>query len=170
MDAAPQPLPAPANTAQAGAPLDLGAVLRGEAAPAPAAAPVTTGNAQADYERAYMSILNGDYAIADAAFRAFLAAYPGDPLAIDAQYWLAESLFVRGMHVEAATTFLATYNADPQGAKAPDALLKLGISLVQLGQLADGCSTFARVLTQYPNASNALRQRVTSEQTLARCV
>ena len=169
LDAAPQPLPPPTNTAQAaGAPLDLGAVLRGDQ-PA-AAAPVTTGNARADYERAYMSLLNGDYAIAEAAFRAFLAAYPGDPLAIDAQYWLGESLFTRGMHVDAANAFLATYNANPQGPKAADALLKLGISLVQLGQLVDGCTTFARILSQYPNASNALRQRVTSEQTLARCV
>lgn len=169
MDAAPQAVPPPANMAQ-GAPLDLGAVLRGDPAAPAAAQPITTGNVRADYERAYMSLLNGDYAIAETAFRAFLAAYPGDPLSIDALYWLGESLFVRGMHVDAATTFLATYNANPQGAKAPDALLKLGISLVQLGQLVDGCATFARVLSQYPNASNALRQRVTSEQTLARCV
>lgn len=171
LDAAPQPLPQPANTAQAvGTPLDLGAVLRGDQPGAAAAPPITTGDARTDYERAYMSLLNGDYAIAETGFRAFLAAYPTDPLAIDALYWLAESLFVRGMHVDAATTFLATYNANPQGAKAPDALLKLGISLVQLGQVVDGCATFARVLSQYPDASNALRQRVTSEQSLARCV
>src|SRR5688572_12864467 len=79
MGAGPQALPAPANTAQAGgAPLDLGAVLRGDQPAAGPAPPLTTGDVRADYERAYMALLNGDYAIADTAFRAFLAAYPGD--------------------------------------------------------------------------------------------
>ena len=53
--------------------------------------------------------------------------------------------------------------------KAPDALLKLGLSLAGLGERDAACSTFAAVLKQYPDASNALRQRVKVEQASASC-
>ncbi len=156
-----------------GAPLDLGQLMRGGAplnlAQPALQGPQMTSNPVADYERIYQSILNGDYAIAEAGFRAFLVAYPGHPLAIDAQYWLAESLFSRELHREAAEAFLTAYRLAPNGDKAPDALLKLGISLVALGQTEAGCSSFAQVLREFPRASNALKQRVAVEQANARC-
>lgn len=146
----------------------------------PAANPqvaAVTGNAQADYDRFYQLILNGDDVAAEQGFRVFLATYPGNALTVDAQYWLAESIFSQAtapgapttLYVDAANAFLTAYRAAPQGDKAPDALLKLGMALVALGQVQDGCSTFAQVLATYPNASNVLRERVTTEQRNARC-
>ena len=37
------------------------------------------GDPQSDYERAYNSILTGDYDVAEKGFRQFLSIYPGDP-------------------------------------------------------------------------------------------
>lgn len=130
---------------------------------------VSTGDPQADYERAYSSILSGDYALAEASFRNFLATYPGDDRAPDAQYWLGESLFARGQYSEAADAFLSGYKAYPQSGKAADTLLKLGLSLAGLGEREAACQTYAEVLKKYPNASNALHQRVTAEQAVADC-
>lgn len=128
-----------------------------------------TGDARADYERAYRTILSGDYDAAELGFKQFIAAYPDDELAPDAQYWLGESLFIRGQYREAANEFLAGYKAYPKSGKAPDALLKLGLSLAGLGEREAACSTFTAVLKQYPEASNALLQRVKVEQSSASC-
>ena len=127
------------------------------------------GEPGADYERAYSSILSGDYQLAEASFRSFLATYPGDERAPDAQYWLGESLFARGQFGEAADEFLAGYKAYPQSAKAADTLLKLGLSLAGLGEREAACSTYTEVLRKFPSASNALKQRVATEQAVAGC-
>ena len=149
-------------------------------APAPAAPPgaetapantvmASLGDPRSDYERAYNTILTGDYVVAEGAFRQFLASYPSDALAPDAQYWLGESLFARGKYREAADEFLNGYKAWPTSGKGPDTLLKLGLSLAGLGERDAACSTYAKVLKQYPKMSNALRNRVSVEQASAAC-
>ncbi len=160
-------------------PIDLtaGAAAAARPATAPAAAGDLRGSAVvaslgdpgADYERAYGSILSGDYELAEASFRGFLATFPGDARTPDAQYWLGESLFARGQYREAADEFLAGYKAYPKSGKAPDTLLKLGLSLAGLGEREAACSTYAEVLKKYPQASKALRQRVANEQAVASC-
>jgi tol-pal system protein YbgF len=154
-------------------PIDLTAMARGGAeqpvAPAAPAQVVSLGDPGADYERAYAAILAGDYVLAEASFRGFIATYPGDQRVSDAQYWLGESLFARGLYRDAADEFLSGYKAHPTSGKAADTLLKLGLSLAGLGEREAACSTYAEVLKKYPNSSNALRQRVATEQAVARC-
>lgn len=165
-DPAAAPAPAAARLdAAAEQPIDLGA------APAPAAPAevASLGDPASDYERGYQGILNGDYVLAETSFRQFMAAYPGDPRAPDAQYWLGESLFARGQFREAADEFLAGYKAYPKSGKAADTLLKLGLSLAGLGERDAACSTYAEILKKYPQASKALRQRVANEQAVASC-
>lgn len=149
--------------------MDLGAPILPDSSGPQTASIQPSGDARTDYERAYGSILSGDYDTAEAGFRQFLSAYPNDELAPDAQYWLGESLFVRAQYRDAANEFLAGYKAYPKSGKAPDALLKLGLSLAGLGERDAACSTFAAVLKQYPDASNALRQRIKVEQSSAGC-
>ncbi|HMN87155.1 MAG TPA: tol-pal system protein YbgF, partial [Bauldia sp.] len=174
------PQPAPAGEAPLGAqvidapagpasehPIDLTAGALPPAAPPAIVA--SLGDPNADYERAYGSILSGDYEQAEAEFRGFLQAFPGDARSPDAQYWLGESLFARGQYREAADEFLAGYKAYPKSGKAPDTLLKLGLSLAGLGEREAACSTYAEVLKRYPQASKALRQRVSTEQAVASC-
>jgi tol-pal system protein YbgF len=154
-------------------PIDLTAMARGGAeqpvAPAAPTQVASLGEPGADYERAYAAILAGDYILAEASFRGFIATYPGDQRVSDAQYWLGESLFARGQYRDAADEFLSGYKAYPQSGKAADTLLKLGLSLAGLGEREAACSTYAEVLKKYPNSSNALRQRVATEQAVARC-
>src|SRR5262249_49093305 len=128
-----------------------------------------TGNARTDYDLAYQAILTGDYAIAEGRLRLFLASHPQNALAADAQYWLGESLYARGMYREAADAFLVGYNSYPNSPKAPETMMKLGMSLSGLGQKQAACSTYAETLRAYPSASNALLQRVRAEQTSAGC-
>jgi len=161
--------PAPAGTPVAEAP--VAPVTPPAATPTPPAAIniAATGDAQADYNRAYQLLLNGDYALSEQAFAVFLANYPANPLAVDARFWTAESLFSRGMYSEAANQFYAVFVANQSHAKAPDMLLKLGLSFVQLGQLESACDTFGLIPIRFPNASNALLDRVSTERTNAGC-
>ncbi len=173
----------------AGAPLDL-STLAGEAA-GPAGAgqdgtalppprhPNVTGTSMATlpptqtprdtYDLAYGYILRKDYALAEEGFRAFLARYPNDRMAPDAQYWLGESLFQRQSYRDAADAFLnmsKKYEASP---KAAEALLRLGQSLAALNEKELACATFGEITRKYPRASTAIRQAIEREQKRVRC-
>ncbi|MBB5752600.1 tol-pal system protein YbgF [Prosthecomicrobium pneumaticum] len=162
--------PNAAPPADAGGPIDLSALGAGAAAqPVRPEAPAPTGNARGDYENAYNLVLSGDYALAETSFRTFLASYPDDGLAGDAQYWLGESLYQRGELRDAADEFLTGYKRYPQSDKAPDMLLKLGLSLAGLNQRDAACATYAQTLKQYPKATRALVDRVQAEQKRASC-
>ena len=189
LGAPPQPLGTltlPATEAPAGGqqPLDLSALARGDAGTpdagtpgaggvAPMAQPQQvgppSGDPAADYKVAYELFVSGQYASAETAFRQFLDAYPGDEHAADATYWLGQSLFSRGMYREAALEFVNSHKRYPKSARAADTMLLLGKSLAGIPEREAACQTFAAALKQYPTMSNALRQRVITEQANAGC-
>ena len=161
-------------------PLDLSALARGDGTAADAgggAAPMVqpqdvappSGDPATDYKTAYELFVSGQYDLADKAFRQFLDAYPGDEHAADATYWLGQSLFTRGMYREAALEFVNGHKLYPKSPRAADTMLLLGKSLAGIPEREAACQTFAAALKQYPNMSNALRQRVITEQANAGC-
>lgn len=188
-----QPLGAPPQTlgqVQAdpttGEPLDLVAGARGALPQQPAAAPApqqvagvggvgiaaraaAPTNARESYDAAYGYFLRGDYDLAQEAFQGYLTSYPRDRQAGDALYWLGESHYARRQWREAADAFLRSYTDFPQGTKAPESLLRLGMSMRQLGQQQAACASFSEVIRRYPRASQAVRQRVQTEQRGAGC-
>ena len=102
------------------------------------------------YKQAFGVLRQARYDDAQVALQGFLAQNDGHRLEGNARYWLGETYYVRGLYLEAAETFLAGYQTDPKGAKAPDALLKLGMSLGGLEQKTEACSTFAKLAREYP--------------------
>jgi len=113
--------------------------------------------------------LRRDYLSAETAFRRLLEAYPNDKLAGDAQYWLGESYYVRGQYKNAADTFLKGYKSYGSNPKAPDSLLKLGMSLAALGQKEAACSSFAELGTKFPTAPSHVRDAANAERRKAGC-
>src|SRR6185369_17950738 len=105
-----------------------------------------------------------DYAGAEGAFRGLVRAYPDDPLAGNAQYWIGESYYRRGQYKNAADAFLKGYKKYKSGDKAPETLLKLGMSLAALGQKDAACSTFGELKTKFPKAPETVRDEVKAEQ------
>lgn len=139
--------------------------------PAPRAAslgqPVPAAGDQ--YDAAYAYMLNGEYALAESSFKAFLADHPTDKRAASGQYWLGESYYSRKMYREAADAFLTSYQQYPSSPKAPDSLLKLGLALNGLGEKKAACASFDELLAKYPKASKALRDLAGAEKNKARC-
>ena len=155
-----------------GAPGQQGAAPGPEMAGMPAAPPPTTalsGSARDEYDLAYGYILTGDYALAEQTFTAWLASYPSDPQAPDAEFWLGESHLQQGEYRDAANAFLTVYKSAPDSPKGPDALLKLGVSLSALGEKTAACGTFAELGRRYPQASASLVSRVHDEENRAGC-
>ncbi len=142
-----------------------------DAAPAPqqaTAAPplidLPPGPPKARYEFARSLLKQARYDEAESAFRQFITAHGDDPLAGNAQYWLAETYYVRGRYKESAETYLDGYQKFPDGVKAPDNLLKLGVSLGRLGDQAEACAAFDRLADAFPDASPPIRQRAGRER------
>ena len=86
------------------------------------------------YEFATSFLKVGDYSTAERAFREFVVKNPEHKLAGNAQYWYAETFRIRQLYTDAATAYLEGYQKYPKGEKAPINLLKLGISMVQIGE------------------------------------
>jgi tol-pal system protein YbgF len=153
------------------APLQPGDTLSTQTAGLPGMPPATalSGSPRDQYDLAYGFILTGDYALAEQGFRDWLGKFGSDPLAVDAQFWLGESQFNQQHYRDAASTFLAVYTEHGDHAKAPDALLKLGMSLAALGEKNAACATFSEVGRKFPSASPALTSRVGEEAAHAGC-
>jgi len=141
-------------------------------APPPSAASpaLPQGDADTAYKYAVSFLRQGDYAAAEAAFSQFLEAYGDTKLAGNAQYWLGETYYVRGQYQRAARAFLTGYQKYAASPKAPDSLLKLGITLVQLGQTEDACLTLSEVPRTFPSAPQSVKLRAEQERTRAGCV
>jgi tol-pal system protein YbgF len=153
-----------------GEPMDLrGEERSGQVGSETVAALPETDDPEELYGNAYEFVLSGDYGTAEAGFRRHIERFPDDPKTADARYWLGESLLAQQRHAEAAEVFLAASRDFPDARKAPDMLLKLGITLSAMGQRDVACATFREVGARYPGASAALRDRVRQEATLAGC-
>jgi tol-pal system protein YbgF len=136
-------------------------------------APPATGETEQSpkqlYETAYGYLLQRDYGAAEAAFDEFLRRHPNDPLAGNAQYWLGESLYVRGQYRAAAGAFLKGYQTYAKSAKAPESLLKLAMSLQRLGQKDAACSSFSELTTKFPSAPSHVKTTAQTERQRAGC-
>jgi tol-pal system protein YbgF len=123
---------------------------------------------EALYERSNESLLRRQFGDAEQGFRGFLEKYPDHNLAGSAQYWLGETYFTQGDYRQAAQNFLAGYKDYPKSRRAPDSLLKLGMSLNKLGQTQQACASFGAVGGQFPNAVDA-KKRAQAEFKRAGC-
>jgi len=126
-------------------------------------------DAQALYEQAYGDLLQRDYPAAETGFAKVVKDYPNDPLAGSAQYWVGETYYVRKQYKKAADSFLAAYRKYSASDKAPDSLLKLGMSLAALGQKDAACSTFKELDDKFPDMQDHLRNQTKGEAAKAGC-
>jgi tol-pal system protein YbgF len=152
----------------------VGAV--GSAAPAPSApapsstvAAVTPEGPSGMYDLAYNYLLAGDYGLAEQAFRQYSQTYPNAADAPDAEYWLGESLFQQQKFTDAAEVFLTAQKGHPDSGKAPEMMLKLGMSLAKLENRETACITYKEVARRYPQMSANVKRKLESEQKSANC-
>ncbi|MBI2233903.1 MAG: tol-pal system protein YbgF [Micavibrio aeruginosavorus] len=150
--------PAPAHSPTAG---QLGAIET--TIDSSGVATATPGTPMGDYEAAYAMLRNQDYASAEIAFDKFIKDNPDNTLVPNALYWLGETYYVRNDFEKAARTFAEAYRKYPKGAKAPDNLLKLAMSLAGLGKTQDACVALGQLKKEYPAGSAPVLTRADQE-------
>ena len=121
------------------------------------------------YQIGYQSILAGDYRAAEPIFRAFQERYPSDPLIADASFWLGESLYGQGRYREAAQAYMDVERNYATAPRAPENMLKLGMTMAELNDDETACAVFAKVPQQYQQAEPAVLKRVSDEQQRLNC-
>ena len=121
------------------------------------------------YEFAISFLKVGDYETAELALREFVDTNTNHKLAGNAQYWYGETFRIRQLYVDAATAYLNGYQKYPKSTKAPVNLLKLGITLVHIGEKEQGCSMIAGVSTEYPKANESIIQKAEYEKKRFKC-
>jgi tol-pal system protein YbgF len=125
----------------------------------PGAAPSAAGSQPAQvYQAAYIDFSKGNYSLAISGFREFLRMFPDSDQADNAQYWIGEAHFslartyatqgqpdkVRPALEQAVQEFRKVIVNYPRGDKAPTALYKEALALLELKQ-----QSLARVRLQY---------------------
>ena len=121
------------------------------------------------YEFATSFLKVGDYNTAERAFSEFVILNPEHNLAGNAQYWYAETFRIRQLYTDAASAYLEGYQKYPKSNKAPINLLKLGVSLVQIGEKDQGCLMISGVKEQYPKANQSVLQKAKYEEKKFEC-
>jgi len=132
------------------------AAAAGGGAAAAASQATNGGDSERDrYQQAFDLLKDGRYDQARAAFKQFLADFPGSDLAGHSQYWLAETYYVTQQYKEALPAFQKVISDYPQSRKLPDALLKVGYCHYELGQYDTARSDLTRVVQDYPESTAA---------------
>lgn len=137
------------------------------AAPAPAragpAAPMPGGDTpqlavteQADFDRARAALDEGRFGDAAQLFADFTETYTGGPLTGSAHYYRGEALFGAGDRAGAARAYLESFSGAPDSPEAPRALLRLGLTLGELGQAQEACVTLGEVTTRFPTSDASI--------------
>ena len=129
--------------------------------------PDETPEKQYEFATSFLKI--GDYNTAERAFREFVNTNPKHGLAGNAQYWYAETFRIRQLYTDAASAYLEGYQKYPNSKKAPINLLKLGVSLVQIGEKDQGCLMITGVKDQYPEANQSILQKAKYEEKKFEC-
>jgi outer membrane protein assembly factor BamD len=144
---------------------------RSERAPALSAAPVSASSSAIDslWRQAEVAVRHGKWNdVSKLLDRVLLEFAPGDPRIARAHYYMGESYYAQGTHLEAAREFRKASDETPNDPIAPEALLRLGDVYGDLwrrpeldptyGQTA--VSTYQELLNRYPGTRAAERAQL----------
>lgn len=127
------------------------------------------GTPKDQYSFAYSFLRKNDYENAEKALKEFIGRYNDQPIATNAIYWLGRIYYVKGDFRSAADTFLQGYQKDPKGLKAPNILLRLGMSLNGMNKIKEACAAYQKLAKDYPDASASTKKLLTMEKGRSGC-
>lgn len=115
-----------------------------------------------DYEAALNLLKGGKYADAQAAFEAFIKAWPQSSFQPAACYWAASSAFQTKAYARAAELYQQVHAQWPADVRAPEALLGLANTQQIQGDAKGAKKTLETVVAQYPGtpSADAAKQRL----------
>jgi tol-pal system protein YbgF len=121
------------------------------------------------YKYATNIMKSGDFEKAEIAFKEFVDTHSKHELAGSAQFWYGETFYIRQLYEDAAAAFLEGYTKYPNSPKAPENLLKLGVTLAELGEIEQGCKMIINLKKAYPKTDAAILQKSSYEKKRFNC-
>ena len=107
------------------------------------------------FQAAQAQLRRGAALSARAGFEDFLAAYPKDDLAADAQFGIAETYAAEGKGAAADSAYALVVNRYPKSDRAPTALYKRAAALRDTKQTAKARAMFQQIIDKYPRSDEA---------------
>ena len=107
------------------------------------------------YYTAYSDYIKKNYQYAITGFRQFLKLFPNNTLADNSLYWIGECYYSQKMYQEAVNTFSELINLYADGDKIPDAILKKGFALIEMGKQAEGIEVLKELTSKFPLSEEA---------------
>jgi len=121
------------------------------------------------YKYATNIMKSGDFEKAEIAFKEFVDTHSKHELAGSAQFWYGETFYIRQLYEDAAAAFLDGYQKYPNSPKASENLLKLGVTLAELGEIEQGCKMIINLKKAYPKTDVAILQKSSYEKKRFNC-
>jgi len=116
---------------------------------------ITPGNPEQLFAAAYADYTRGNYDLALSEFRQYVETYPGSELSDNAQYWIGEILHAQRKFAESVNEFEKVMTVNPKGDKAPAALYKRGLVLLEMGNRQTAIEQLVAVVKNYPRTPEA---------------
>ncbi len=107
------------------------------------------------FNRAMQAYQKGEIQSAIEQFSQLTEAYPQGMFVADAHYYRGEALYFQEKWLEAGKAFLAAFSHQDDGPAAAKSMLRLGESLVELGQINEACTILKDVGARFPNSGEA---------------
>ena len=117
------------------------------------------GTEAEQYEFSINLLTSGDYEGAEKALKEFIKISKEKDLKSNAYFWLAETYYVRENYKDAAKNYLSLYQNHSESSKASSGLLKLGISLIKMGQIEQGCASLAQLRISFSETDQSILDR-----------
>lgn len=107
------------------------------------------------YGAAYENFKEGRYEKARAEFQNFLRLFPRSEHAANAHFWIGECYYFEKNYEKAILEYDKVIKGFPEANKVPAALLKQGLSFLQLGDKTSGTAILQTVIKDYPHTNQA---------------
>lgn len=126
--------------------------------------------AEAAYLEGYKLWNAGKFAEAQTVLEAMVKKYPKHPRSSFAQNLLGRAYLDGGKPATAAKIFLANYENNRSGERAPDSLFYLGKALVQLNQPSNACKVYDELESVYGvKLRAAIKDELPKARSAAKC-
>ncbi|MDE0717014.1 MAG: tol-pal system protein YbgF [Rhodospirillaceae bacterium] len=140
-----------------------------EPATASASSILPPGKEIEQYRFAIGELRQARYDRAAEAFQEFLRRHPKGRFAGNAYYWLGETYYAQQNYRLAAIRFADGFKKFPKHPKAPDNLLKLGMSMAHLKKTKEACASWAELKRRYPSAPGYVKRKAAQERKKLGC-
>lgn len=138
-------------------------VQTASAAPVPAPEPVTVSpgaGAKELYQQAQQRYASDDFKTAIALFDDYIAKYPGDEAAANAQFWKAKSQLRLGQYDDSVAEFMKVTKLYPNSTKVPFALHNAAVAYNKMGRNDEAAKLLQQVIDKYPISPAADQARL----------